>query len=79
MPLVSINVVFMFFSATVYVVHFVMMIVLFVKSTRDESAGHTVEDSRFYIFTELSAAAFNAESAMSAPMTVDDDVEASVH
>ena len=35
--------------------------------------------ARVRIFAELSAAAFNAESAMNAPMTADDDVEASVH
>ena len=39
----------------------------------------SLQVARDRIFAELSAAAFNAESAMSAPMAADDDIGAFAH
>ena len=46
------------------------------RSSTDDSSLQVARD---WIFAELSAAAFNAESAMSASMTADDDAGASAH
>ena len=46
------------------------------RSSMDDSSLQVARDR---IFAELSAAAFNAESVMSAPLTADDDVGASAH
>ena len=46
------------------------------KSSMDDSSLQVARDR---IFAELSAAAFNAESAMSAPMAADDDIGAYAH